>query len=401
MDLEFVVIGCGNVGSNAIALLSERGVKSAAVADTTGIYEVQNLEHLVKLKRHSIGLGRKMRLLEIVGIPGSKMKRIGDLNSEILQDVCDGKVVISALPTSPEFEPGAASYLNYHAVQKGKLCIAVDKSHVYPNAYDKLKEYITNGRFVPIGSILAPCQVWDLIRQASVEGGEGVVNGTTNYMVNRMGEGLGFESALQEAKSKGYADPHKAGLGFGDLVGLDASVKMMVLARMMKPENAGVIPVVLELDGNRYRIDGGTEFVDDTSGEAVPGEKVYLEVRKELEKIHKLKREGKTIRQIATIDGKIKVSFEKEDCKDFEDLTGTLNRLKIYCKGWAIDEKRLLEIYDEVHVDGKMATCSIKRLGTRWSVHIEENEDSLVVQGPGAGALETATSLVDACLRRI
>ena len=58
-------------------------------------------------------------------------------------------------------------------------------------------------------------------------------------------------------------------------------------------------------------------------------------------------------------------------------------------------------MYDEVRIEGNRADCTIERLGAKWKVRIEKEGDSLTVQGPGAGAIETATSLVEACMRRI
>jgi homoserine dehydrogenase len=56
---------------------------------------------------------------------------------------------------------------------------------------------------------------------------DGVLNGTSNYILSRMGEeGLGFNEALEEAQGRGYAEADPA----ADVDGLDAAAKITILA---------------------------------------------------------------------------------------------------------------------------------------------------------------------------
>ena len=54
----------------------------------------------------------------------------------------------------------------------------------------------------------------------------GILNGTTNYILTRMGEGLDFEEALKEAKKLGYAEANPA----YDVDGTDAAIKLTILS---------------------------------------------------------------------------------------------------------------------------------------------------------------------------
>lgn len=57
----------------------------------------------------------------------------------------------------------------------------------------------------------------------------GILNGTTNYMLTRMGEeGLSFEEALKEAQEKGYAELHPE----ADVEGYDACRKVAILSSL-------------------------------------------------------------------------------------------------------------------------------------------------------------------------
>ena len=54
----------------------------------------------------------------------------------------------------------------------------------------------------------------------------GILNGTTNYILTNMANGLSFEDALKDAKNKGYVEADES----LDLDGLDAAAKLVILA---------------------------------------------------------------------------------------------------------------------------------------------------------------------------
>ena len=54
----------------------------------------------------------------------------------------------------------------------------------------------------------------------------GIVNGTTNYMLTRISEGLSYDDALREAQAKGFAEADPT----ADVDGFDAAAKIAILA---------------------------------------------------------------------------------------------------------------------------------------------------------------------------
>jgi homoserine dehydrogenase len=54
----------------------------------------------------------------------------------------------------------------------------------------------------------------------------GILNGTTNYILTNMANGLSFDEALKDAKDKGYVEADES----LDLDGLDAAAKLVILA---------------------------------------------------------------------------------------------------------------------------------------------------------------------------
>tara|TARA_Y100000590_G_scaffold308328_1_gene348105 strand:+ start:508 stop:1518 length:1011 start_codon:yes stop_codon:yes gene_type:complete len=55
---------------------------------------------------------------------------------------------------------------------------------------------------------------------------QGILNGTTNYILTNMADGMSFDDALNDAKSKGYVEADES----LDLDGLDAAAKLVILA---------------------------------------------------------------------------------------------------------------------------------------------------------------------------
>jgi homoserine dehydrogenase len=58
-----------------------------------------------------------------------------------------------------------------------------------------------------------------------VEGIQGILNGTTNYILTRMAEGLEYDEALREAQDKGIAEPDPA----HDVGGWDSACKILLI----------------------------------------------------------------------------------------------------------------------------------------------------------------------------
>ena len=56
---------------------------------------------------------------------------------------------------------------------------------------------------------------------------EGILNGTTNFMLTKMAEGAEYGAALAEAQSLGYAEADPT----GDVEGWDAAVKVSILGK--------------------------------------------------------------------------------------------------------------------------------------------------------------------------
>jgi homoserine dehydrogenase len=69
----------------------------------------------------------------------------------------------------------------------------------------------------------------ELLAAAGITRVQGIINGTTNYILTQMEAGMTYADALQEAQAKGYAEADPT----GDVEGYDAAGKAVILANLL------------------------------------------------------------------------------------------------------------------------------------------------------------------------
>jgi homoserine dehydrogenase len=77
---------------------------------------------------------------------------------------------------------------------------------------------------------------------ADILGIEGILNGTTNFILTRMGEGKDYEQALNEAQDKGIAEPDPT----LDIDGWDTACKLLLISNAVMKTNFGLGEVQVE-----------------------------------------------------------------------------------------------------------------------------------------------------------
>lgn len=93
----------------------------------------------------------------------------------------------------------------------------------------------------------------DVLRSAGVHKIEGILNGTTNYILTEMTKGLSYEAALKEAQRLGYAEADPR----GDVEGHDAAAKVAILSSVLmgeplKPDQVDCMGIT-DLDQNQIK----------------------------------------------------------------------------------------------------------------------------------------------------
>jgi len=88
-------------------------------------------------------------------------------------------------------------------------------------------------KFLFEGTVMSGSPMLNLARETlagcEIQQVKGILNGTTNYILTRMEEGLGYEDALKKAQELGYAEA----VPDADVLGWDALAKVTIIANAM------------------------------------------------------------------------------------------------------------------------------------------------------------------------
>jgi len=228
--LRLIVVGFGVVGQSFAKLLLSRS------ADLYSIYGVKpRVVACIDSKSASIsstGLDLR-RLLDVKkskGTIGAYDKRSSELDSCHIIENVDAEVLLELTPTNlDDGEPGSSHIIS--AMRSSKHVITVNKGPLalaFPSLLElanyngvMLRFSGTVGGGTPILEFAKRCLKGDRITSF-----KGILNGTTNYILSKMEEDLTFESALDDAREKGYAEAVPS----LDIDGYDAAAKLVIMA---------------------------------------------------------------------------------------------------------------------------------------------------------------------------
>ncbi|KAA2279873.1 MAG: homoserine dehydrogenase [Candidatus Nitrosocosmicus sp.] len=226
--MRIIVCGMGVVGQSFLKLLissagnlyKNYGIKPRVVAciDSKGIaYSPTGLDinEILAIKQEDGNLSRYKSSL---------------LNSDNPIEDIDAEVFLELTPTNlSTAEPGLSHIIaalrskkNVITVNKGPLALSFSsliELSEYNNAMFRFSGTVGGG--TPVLEFAKHCLKGDKITSF-----EGILNGTTNYILSRMADGLPFAEALLDAKNKGYAETNPS----LDIDGDDAAAKLVIMA---------------------------------------------------------------------------------------------------------------------------------------------------------------------------
>lgn len=239
------LLGCGNVGA-AFWGLVERIINYSAMRD--GItYDV----------RRALVLDREKPR------PGHvKYERLTEDPYEVINDP-KVEIIVEAMGG---YEP-TRTYL-LEALRRGKHVVTANKvvmARAWSELWEAARESGVSLRFEAAAGAALPVieSLWGALSAVPVVSVRGIVNGTSNYILTRMAEGLEFGDALAEAQAKGYAEPDPA----DDIDGYDAAYKISILSALAFGWN---------IDMSRVRIKG---IRDITQADVLAAKKAGAEIK--------------------------------------------------------------------------------------------------------------------------
>ena len=186
-------------------------------------------------------------------------------------------VVIELSYTNLTTGEPATSYLK-EALQRGKHVVTTNKGPIALH-YTELAEMarIRDLQIGVEGTVMSgtPClRVGrNLLAGAGIRRIEGILNGTTNFILTQMENGQPYAQALAEAQAQGYAEADPT----GDVEGFDAAAKVAILAQQVlgvplplaEVEREGISKLTpddihrAQVDGRRWKLVGSLEWIGD------------------------------------------------------------------------------------------------------------------------------------------
>jgi len=190
--------------------------KGSAI-DTSGL----DIQRLLEIKKNKGTVGEYY---------SNKTSRLEPL--QIIENI-DAEIVLELTPTNlTDGEPGLSHITS--AMKYGKNVITVNKgplSVAFPSLIElanyngiMFKFSGTVGGGTPILEFAKRCLKGDRIVSF-----KGILNGTTNFILSKMEEGLTFKNALKDAQIKGYAETVPS----LDIDGFDAAAKLVIMANWL------------------------------------------------------------------------------------------------------------------------------------------------------------------------
>jgi len=228
------MIGFGNVGQGLTQILRDRG---EALAEQHGArFQIVAISDLMKGSLYNpdgLDPGELLNAVQTEGIltPVDAPHRGWDSLQSIKESNAD--IVLEMSFTNLETGEPALTHIR-EALASGKHVVTTNKG---PTAlhFPELKRLAADhGVEIGVeGTVMSGTPALrlgqELLAGAGVSKVEGILNGTTNYILTQMEAGATYGEALAEAQEKGYAEADPA----GDVEGHDAAGKVVILANLL------------------------------------------------------------------------------------------------------------------------------------------------------------------------
>lgn len=138
-------------------------------------------------------------------------------------------VLVEAIPTNLKDGEPAYSYIRT-ALELGTRVVTANKGPI-TLYYEKLKNFGKNLRFE--ATVMSGTPVIGFIEENLLGNRileiRGILNGTTNFILDQMEKGKDYHEALKEAQKRGYAEANPG----ADVKGLDALAKIVILTKVV------------------------------------------------------------------------------------------------------------------------------------------------------------------------
>ncbi|MDL2298436.1 homoserine dehydrogenase [Synergistaceae bacterium OttesenSCG-928-D05] len=229
---KIALAGCGNVGTALLEILHEKKEELAAKYNFN--YKVTFVTDLMKgtvVDPEGIDLGK---LLENIRADRS-FARFPQSEGTFHNLLEKSKATMLAEATPTNLKTGEPGLTHIRAALSRGISATTTNKGPVAIAYDELQKLAKDcgAKFRYEGVVMSGTPLLQMLENglagANVIKIEGILNGTTNFILTKMDEGMTYAAALEEATNLGYAEADPS----GDVEGWDAAVKVSILAKIL------------------------------------------------------------------------------------------------------------------------------------------------------------------------
>ncbi|MCJ8314147.1 MAG: homoserine dehydrogenase [Saccharospirillaceae bacterium] len=231
---KLAIIGFGNVGQGLAKILSDKytflkekfgvDIRIVAVCDLNkGSIADRNGIDPTKLLKH-IELNGDLKNFSDINTDWNAEETIGNSGADILVEL-----------TYTNLETAEPALTHVKLAMNNGMHISMTNKGPVALFFPELKK-IANKNKVQIGiegTVMSGTPALSIASEMLLPAGitkiQGILNGTTNYMLGEMEAGADYESALKQAQDLGYAEANPA----GDVDGHDAAAKVVILGNLL------------------------------------------------------------------------------------------------------------------------------------------------------------------------
>ena len=228
--MRIILCGFGVVGQSLVKLFDSRSVdlyaKYGLKPRVVGVFDSKGSA----IDSSGLDLRKLVETKKKFGSVKNYFKTKNNMSGLDMIKNLEADVLIETTASNYEdAEPGMTHIIS--AMKKGMHVISVNKGPL-ALAFPSLLELATYNQVMLkfSGTVGGGTPILDYakdsLRGERIISFAGILNGTTNYILTNMANGLSFESALKDAKDKGYVEADES----LDLDGLDAAAKLVILA---------------------------------------------------------------------------------------------------------------------------------------------------------------------------
>lgn len=244
MKQKIALIGFGTVGQGLCETLIEK--KKELIKKYNYEYEVVSISDAkFGTINNSKGLELKKVLADIKE-NGQFTKNLVDWNTTEMIKRTNAQVICELAFTN--LNDGQPAITHCKTAFKNKKHIVTSNKGPAALAFKELNKLAEkNGvKFLIEGTVMSGTPVLNLVKGPlagnKISGAKGILNGTTNFILTKMEDGMNYETALAEAQKLGYAEADPT----GDVEGYDARAKVTILANVLMNVNLNINDVECE-----------------------------------------------------------------------------------------------------------------------------------------------------------